>query len=276
MNVTFRNFIKILSIGAFGNEEPMEKMSGFKWKQVLKIAKLNNVSDIISAGIIKAGKDQEVAIPIYIIRSADNNVATVNNQLKEEKDKFNFAQLPIKKFANFYLNRKLNKIIYNEIHSIDTSADSLIFLNKLIDISNALLSNGINVKELVELGSYMRKHGNKTDFIKLEKWIKMLHMGHILNFIGSCLVSILHFERSEIPFLTKYDKKSYSAVCAYLEASLNKADNSDDNDMSDNKNTINHIYISRKTSFPGLKYFPLETMSLFIANITKSLSNIEE
>lgn len=276
MRIIFRNFIKLLSEGAFNTEASIEEMSEFKWRQLLQIAETGNVTDIISIGIAMAGKHNSTAIPYNIIEASKEYASKkgANQKEKEEQDKF--TQLPVKKFANFYLNSKLNKIIFNEIHSIDTSVDTLMFLNKLVNNTNILLNTGINLREITDLGLYLRKNGNTIDFVKTERWLKQLKMRHSTDLIGSFLIILFGFEPQEIPFLKKPDKKSEQYVLSYLDNILNgeeKACNVKDND---NRTTLNPISQPAKTSFKYFAYFPLEVASLFISHIIKSLSNIEE
>lgn len=276
MRIIFRNFIKLLSEGAFNTKAPIENMSEFKWRQLLRIAETSDVSDIISTGIVMADKHDGTAIPYNIIEAAKEYAAKKrdNQQEKEEQDKF--TQLPIKKFANFHLNRKLNKIIFNEIHSIDTSVDTLTFLNKLVDNANILLNTGINLGEIANLGLYLRTNGNTIDFVKTERWLKQLKMGHVTNLIGSFLIVLFGFEPQEIPFLKKPDKKSEQYIISYLDGILNGAGNARNVKRSGNLTTLNPIPQPTKTSFKFFAYFPLEVASLFVSHTIKSLSNIEE
>lgn len=45
MQVVIRNFIKLLSTGAFQSYCTLEEMSEYKWNQLLYIAKINDVED---------------------------------------------------------------------------------------------------------------------------------------------------------------------------------------------------------------------------------------
>ena len=47
MQVVIRNFIKLLSTGAFQSYCTLEEMSEYKWNQLLYIAKINDVEDFI-------------------------------------------------------------------------------------------------------------------------------------------------------------------------------------------------------------------------------------
>ena len=60
MKIIYRNFIRLLSSGAFGNICAIENMSEFKWYKLLSVAKEYGVYDYIRTGAIKIGNS---AIP---------------------------------------------------------------------------------------------------------------------------------------------------------------------------------------------------------------------
>lgn len=276
MRIIFRNFIRLLSSGTFGTEVSIEQMSDFKWRQLLHIAGTCNVSDFISSGIVRANKNDGTAIPYKIIEAANRNITQDQEPCPKKGQKTRFTQLPVKKFTNFYLNRKLNKIIFNEIHSIDTSVDTLTFMNMLIDHANTMLDTGINLRELANLGLYLRKNGDTIDFVKTERWIRQLKMRRISDLTGSLIVVLFGFDTQEIPFLKKFDKNSNKYVLAHLSNAMNDTSTGERADKQDEQAALSIIRKPGKATFGFFTYFPLEKASIFISGIIKSLSNIEE
>ena len=51
MNITARNFFRLLRAGLFGQEEPIEPMSAWKWQQLYGYACMHHVSAIVLVGI---------------------------------------------------------------------------------------------------------------------------------------------------------------------------------------------------------------------------------
>lgn len=276
MRIVFRNFVRLLSSGAFNTEDHVERMSDFKWKQTLRLAETCNVSDFISSGLATTYKSDQTAIPYYIIEAATKDFQQENGIRIKDKDANRFTQLPIKKFANLYLNRKLNKIIFNEIHSIDTSVDTLTFLSKLIDNVNILLNKGIDLKSLAGLGLYLRTNGDKIDFVKIEQWVNQLKMKRISNLIGSFLIEIYGFDAQEIPYLKKKDKKAGQYVLSYLGTALDGPQKATRDEKQTEHVSLNPIQKPEKINAGYISYFPLEVVSIAFAHIAKSLSNIEE
>lgn len=274
MEILYRNFTKLLSIGVFGENCPVEDMSEFKWNKLLRIAGICDVEDFVCDGIAKSDNKK---IPSNIYITAQNNISVIQDA--QTTANYNFTSgKPIKKFSNFYLNRKLNKIIFDEIHSIDTSINSLILLNKLIDNINSLLNNGIEIRKLADLGGYLRKYGDRIDFVKIETWIKLLKIKKICTLIGCMLVSLFSFEIEELPFMRATNNK----ILRKTDGMLNIFLTSIPQPAALNENNENHgqgINPITKPNTNPLKffnYFPVETASRFISNIAKSLSNIDE
>lgn len=274
MEILYRNFTKLLSIGVFGENCPVEDMSEFKWNKLLRIAGICDVEDFVCDGIVKSDNKK---IPSNIYITAQNNISVIQDA--QTTANYNFTSgKPIKKFSNFYLNRKLNKIIFDEIHSIDTSINSLILLNKLIDNINSLLNNGIKIRKLADLGGYLRKYGDRIDFVKIETWIKLLKIKKICTLIGCMLVSLFSFEIEELPFMratnNKIQRKTDGMLNIFLTSIPQPAALNENNE--NHGQGINPITKPNTNPLKFFNYFPVETASRFISNIAKSLSNIDE
>lgn len=276
MKALLRNFVRLLSIGTFDNDERIEPMSGFKWNKLLTLAETCNVADYINCGIIKYEASVPGIIPQNIIEAASSG----NKQPKATTPvagRYNFTSgKRIKIFSNIYLNGKYNKIVFNEIHSIDTSIDSLVFMHKLIDNINTLLNKGLDLRTLADLGLYLRQNGDKIDFIKIEDWIRLLRARSITDIISTYLILLFHFDKSELPFFRGGNKQSEIKT----EENLEKALRTVKVNISRKKPGFNQGLnpISKPNPHP-LKYFksyPLESSSRFLANTIKSLSNIDE
>ncbi|MCD8298001.1 MAG: hypothetical protein LUC88_10560 [Prevotella sp.] len=278
MKIVFRNFITLLSTGAFDTDNLSEPMSQFKWVQLLHLADTYEVTDFISLGISKMYNRNTYLIPDNILKTAKGNITDTTTIHFEDDEHYNFSQKHIKKFTNFFLNRKLNKIIFNEIHSIDTSVASLVFLLKLINTMNGFLTHDRNFRNIIKLGTYLRNSGDKIDFIKLEKWIKSLKMKGIANLIGSNLILLFNFSQDEMPFMDNVDENLYDRLYNSMEKPAKLEDNpyNDDDKPIRIRGIITPI---RKPNTHASKYFaycPLEVTSIILKNISKSVSNVEE
>lgn len=259
----------MLSTGAFNTNMPVEPMSDYKWCQLLNLSCAKNVSDIINKGIIQTAATDRSLVPQSISANVQSAGTTVTRQEQLKPVSWTKA----KKFQCPILNKRYNRIVFNERHSIDTSVESIELLDLIIDNSQNILCSNLDIRKIVDLGMFLRKEGDKTDFVKVDKWLSVLKMKKISNLIGSYLIILCGFEKDEIPFMKKYRKrlcnKTYKALSKYFsyrEEVQNTADEDDED-------------VSYKVEWGSLKYlatFPTEAASVFTLSIIKSLSNIEE
>lgn len=275
MQVVIRNFIKLLSAGAFNSNIEIEEMSEFKWKQLLYIAKINKVDDIITSGIIYLENSSDIIIPSKIEEQINKNI--FNSKTNVTSFAYNYKQSKnnIKKFSNPYLNKKLNKIIFEEVHCIDTSIDSLTFLTRSIDNVNNLLSAQSYLRDLILYGIYLRECGNKIDFIKIDRWFNVLKMKKIMNLISQYLISYFYFETDEIPFYKMEGKNVNTKIKLPFNTTLNQHEDTAET-QNESNGLIYNIPKPNTSMFKYFSYFPIETLSIFCSNIFRSLSNIEE
>lgn len=117
---------------------------------------------------------------------------------------------------NSFLNRRLIKIQKEERHSIDTSIETLYLLRLLVSNINGILANGISIRGIIQLGQYLRTRGDKVDFIKLESWLRKLHIQRMAQLEGSVLITFFDFEKDEIPFVRRVEKGAYKLTLRSL------------------------------------------------------------
>lgn len=108
---------------------------------------------------------------------------------------------------NSFLNRRLIKIQKEERHSIDTSIETLYLLRLLVSNINGILANGISIRGIIQLGQYLRTRGDKVDFIKLESWLRKLHIQRMAQLEGSVLITFFDFEKDEIPLYAEWKRR---------------------------------------------------------------------
>ena len=277
MNILFRNFLRLLSAGTFGTDEAIESMSGYKWNKLILMAKSHGIQDFVYAGITKAATANGRMIPQATYAMAQSCQAGIKAATEDGDGRQTFqAARREKKFSNKKKNKKYGKIVFNEVHSIDTSIETLVFLDKMISNVNNLLNSGVILKDIADIGFYLRSHGDKIDFVKAEDWFKQLKLRMMADIIGCHLILLFHFDKEELQYTKSISDKLLANVAADLEKAFAKVPEAAYDDAADNTNAI---YPVNKPSAQPLKYFrsfPVETSSRFVMNIIKSLSNIDE
>jgi len=271
MKIINRNFFTLLSCGAFGYEGCIEPMSQFKWEQAILMAEYFDVLPLLAKGIIthkdkcginlteKQWSDIRTAAAMAV-----NDIAMVSPHLK---DKYNMPHL-----ANAMNNMRLKRIVYDEYHSIDTSVVSLNLIEIIIKNINSLMTAGMSISGIVQLGLFLRQHGHNIDFVKTEMWIDKLRIKNMSNLIGCMLILFFHFEEAEIPFVHKKDSNTENIINRYVEHAKSKA--------SECLTRHEHPHVmADKYLCSGMRYFgymPVEAVCRTLSGFARRLSEIEE
>ena len=164
MNVLTRNYFRILREGAFGERQPIEPMSSFKWHQLRERAHEDNVESYLPGS--------------------------------EEPHK------GLRGLSEYKKGRRHKNIEKAEYHAIDTSLDTLDMLNIMLYNIDQTISGHTSLHGIIEMGRFLRKKGDKVDFVKLESWFQKLGVNRMAQLHGSVLISLFGFNIDELPFMT--------------------------------------------------------------------------
>lgn len=272
MRIVFRNFTRTLAAGTFNADEQAEPMSCFKWHQLLNAAQAVGVSEYVVRGVTNIAAANGTMIPATIQREIAANANETSDEQSAKESEQDARKPQTRKFTNFFLNRKYNQLVYNEIHSIDTSIDTITLMNLLISNMNSLISARPDINRLADLGIFLRNNGNRIDFIKAERWIRALKMRSTANLIGSYLIILYGFSDDELPFMKRYDKSLYGKVCATFCKMLLSEEQSIAYPKSGSDDTIR----IDTTALKHIKVLPSEALSRYFTSVFKKITNIEE
>ena len=107
-----------------------------------------------------------------------------------------------------------------------------------------------------------------------------LHIVNITALIGSILITVFKFDKSEVPFV---DKVSNSSYALFMHALGNVKKNSNKEEWTiregDNGFVYNNPEVLRKNIKRSFKYFPyapIEASSNFIMSFIHSISDVQE
>ena len=194
--------------------------------------------------------------------------------------------------TNPVLNRRLQSIINKEMRCRDSYyltvngmriegvPPTLNLLMIITGITQHILSDGISLKLFVDLGMFLRRIGDKVDYVQLQSQLKKLGMQTMANIIGGIMIDVFRFDADELPFMTKVSKKADGKAIGDM--------------FTVNGNTSadwyftqgNHIFIRANNSSAMrwqirhsaklMRYYPGETFTNFFVSFAHSLSHIEE
>ena len=278
MDIIQRNFFKLIRSGAFNDKSTIEAMSSFKWRRLYEIVMFQNVLDYFVRGVNNNANDKNLNLPAKLIDEiqAKLDLQDEKQSSRQEDDKIigDDAEL-----SNKWLNKRYHKIIYNEMHSIDTSTETLRMLQLIVFNTNAMLNCGINLDAIIRLGQFLRNKGDKVDFLKLEKWLSELHLQRMAQLLGSILIAVFGFEKDEIDFVKKEEPVAYKLTIKII-SNLVKDTAGEwhfrQNSAGFVQNNGKMLRRNLRRSYKYISYAPIETTSNFINGFIKGLSEIEE
>lgn len=282
MNIIKRNFLRLLRLGAFGENEVIEPMSKFKWEVIFHIANIHNVVGVIFDGIAK-NKENEALIPQDIIlkykKILDEEGYGIKAQATGSRPSVQLPDAGLSHMCNGFLNARLKRIRENEPQSADASVETLNMLDIIVQATECTMTYGLSFATILRIGIYLRVDGDKIDFVKLENWLRKLNLTRMAQLEGSILIDIFGFEIDEIPFVNKMEPSAHKIAIEALEKPIRI-------DIEEwkisQKSTIflaNNSKAMMKTVKNCMKYFffaPVEASSNFLHRFASSLSNLEE
>lgn len=282
MNIIKRNFLRLLRLGAFGENEVIEPMSKFKWEVIFHIANIHNVVGVIFEGIAK-NKENEALIPQDIIlkykKILDEEGYGIKAQTTGSRPSVQLPDAGLSHMCNGFLNARLKRIRENEPQSADASVETLNMLDIIVQATECTMTYGLSFATILRIGIYLRVDGDKIDFVKLENWLRKLNLTRMAQLEGSILIDIFGFEMDEIPFVNKMEPSAHKIAIEALEKPIRI-------DIEEwkisQKSTIflaNNSKAMMKTVKNCMKYFffaPVEASSNFLHRFASSLSNLEE
>jgi len=276
MNIIQRNFFRLIRNGAFEQKEQVEPMSAYKWGQLYQLAAMHDVAEFVYKGLQLCKEQFFLHLTDRQWQTWDKAISEIRKQSREteeETDEF----LRADHLTNPLLNRKLQTILDDEQSDIRTRQ----LLLTIIRVARHILNKGIPIRQLVDLGIFLRTEGDRADFTTLEKWLKTLRLQQVAKLESSLLIELLGFEKEEMAFAGgKTDKNVEQVVQELIEFTNTHVKDfyfSQDEDnifvhTSNGSAMLGHI----RRSARYFRYFPSETVTNFFASFAHSLSHIEE
>lgn len=258
----------MLRSGALNEFEPLEPMSTYKWNRLMALAKAQQVAEIAVRGLRNHQYDTDIPLPTIDTEAVTGGASAALADTAGPST-----------LSNYFLNRRLAAIRRGEPHQIDASMDTLALLDIIVANTVAILSHGITMGGMLVLGKYLRTKGDKVDFVKLDTWLSRLHLRRMAQLQGSILVAVLDFEQEEIPFVQRIEP--YALRLTLRSVGHSYVDAADEWHFRQGRTGFvrNNSALFRRNLRRSVRYFPygpIETVSHYLRNFAKSLSEIEE
>ena len=276
MEITNRNFYRLLRSGAFDEHQDLEPMSQFKWKRILQLAMAQDVNIYIAKGFSNCMSDPNLQLSSELKNE-------LQPYLEQPLPDVSTTTLAIMKAepnpANIFIRRRMKKIIQKDDESEDSSIATQQLLRIIVHNTSETLSRGISLRGIIEMGRYLRERGDRVDYVKLEEWLHKLGFIRFASLLGSILIRFFGFDIQEIPFIQREEKNAVKLARRSLENTA--ADTAENwhfrmrtNGMVENNSRVLRRNLGRSVKY--LRYNPFETTSNFLSNFARSLAEIEE
>lgn len=193
--------------------------------------------------------------------------------------------------TNKLLNHTLQNIIEKEFREneatyitvgearIEVPSHTLSLLLIMLSVAQYILSNGVSLKHIADMGIYLREAGDKVDFVKLQSWIDKLRMKRIAQLSGLLLMELLHFTPDELPFMNPDEKQASQKVMNELFTLKSQKGSwyfQQGEDIFVHASNSSAMMWHVRQSARNFRYYPSESFTNFFASIAHSLSHIEE
>lgn len=274
-NIIQRNLFRLLRAGAFGDKTAIEPMSPFKWRRLYQMVEAKRVEDYFVDGVNHLEHDDGLNLPQDLIRKMAQYMSEHPTRGTEQNQK----RLPNVDFSSRWLRRKYHHIIESELHSMDTSKETLELLNLIVYNQHEMLNSGMSMDGIIRLGQFLRHRGQLVDFVKMDEWLATLRLQPMAQLQGNVLVEMFAFEQDEVPFVRKKDSNARKlALVAVSQLARDTAKEWHFRQTRSGFVSSNSTVLRRnmRRSIRYIGYATLETTSTFFTNFVRSMTEIEE
>lgn len=273
MDVTTRNFFRLLRAGVFQQQEAVEPLSVWKWNRLYQLSLFYDVTVPIYEGINRCRDQYFLQIPTELDDIWQQHTSPV--QIEEEEDPNDF--LYPYHLTHPILNHRLQDILDDE--QSDSQTRRLLIL--LLQVTRYFINEGFPVKPLVELGQYLRGEDSKVDSYLFNTWMKKLKLNEMASLTGDMLITLLGFTREELPFDVNNNSAEVEQIVEeLLQPHLTSSrewyfQQGENNIFVHNSNSMAMLWYIRHSA-RYFKYYPSESITNFFSSFAHSLSHIEE
>lgn len=277
MDIVQRNLFRLLRSGAFQTKEDIEPMSAFKWGRLYQLAVMHNIIPFVYDGIIRCKAQFFLHLTDKQQKEWEKAIADYREQERKNVDLEEDEFLRPDRLTNPLLNNRLQIILDDEHSDVTTRQLLMIFIR----VVRHLFNEGMPIRQLTELGIFLRKNREKINYQAFEKWISQLRLTQMTQLTGEFLIKLYGFEEEDIPFLKNRKEKQIDHIAQELIEFTNTRSQDwyftqqDGGIFVHNTNssaTFSHV----RRSARYFKYYPSESVTNFFASFVHSLSHIEE
>ena len=273
-DVLTTNFLNLLRGGAFDESKPISIMSDYKWAQLVLLAHWHGVTPFLAKGIERYHFDDNLNIP-------EEQIEKVKEHLQASPS-VGISELYVISRVHLHnkdLNKRLQHLVSQEYGDLERSYETLQLLAILLSNVVQMLEGKSCLKGLIDLGRYLRKEGDKVDFVKLERWLTETRMVKMCELQGTLLIEGFGFSQSELPFVTQLSSNARRWMKRVLMVEHFSRHPKDSYNESHNRFALSSPGIAWRTILNTLSFrrlAPGETISTICHGVMRGLAEIDE
>lgn len=262
MDITTRNFFRLLRAGEFGQQEKVEPMSACKWRKTMLFAKAHGVEAETYAGL-------EVLNEQFFIQVIPEEIVSEWATLASDVSSHNNPQ-------RASLSPKFEKRLTAIAEQTDTSSAEYQLLEELLRLAHGLLNDDHWIRQMLVVGEMIRERGSKVDRERLNKWIDKFKLHKMMQLEGALLVELMGLQAAELPFAVNPSEFNLERIASSIPHSQEQMQFSQGKDIFVHTSNKSAIVWNARRSARFLRFSPTESISNLFSSFAKSLNNIEE
>lgn len=276
MDIVQRNLFRLLRNGAFHTSEEIEPMSVYKWGRLYQLAVMHQVVPFAYEGLNRC--QTQFFLHLTDKQRNDWRKAASDRAMQEEPDKMDEDEfLRPNRLTNPLLNRRLQQILDDEQSDITTRR----LLLMIIRMMRHLFNEGMPIRQLMELGLFLRREREHVDFITFARWLDKLQLSQMAQLCGELLICLYDFDAQEIPFMrAQYNNKVERIAQELVEFSNTRSQDwyfsQEDGGIFVHNSNSSATFSHMRRSARYFRYNPSESVTNFFISFIHSLSHIEE
>lgn len=204
-----RNLVNLIKCGAFNEKSPVEQMSPFKWRKLVNYFSDEDLLDVFADGAQSHYYDENLNLPPLMLDDVGNKMR--ENPPLSFTEKYKVGAISMN---NPKLNEKLLAVLKQEYTNENNSWETLQLLTAIITTIHNMMTGAKSLRNLVDIGVFMRNESDKIDYDKLIGFLKAIKMLRAAKLIGNMLTGALGFTSEEVPFA---DKKSKTGMNKFFK-----------------------------------------------------------
>lgn len=262
MDITTRNFFRLLRAGAFGKQEQVEPMSACKWRKTMQLALVHHVETEAYQGVEVLGDQFFVQI--------------IPDDLREEWASKAYSVRRNKSSLSPVVNNHLQKKISKLAEKADPDSPDYAIMEQIIYLTNALLTDGEWVRRLLMLGELLREHGGRLNGEQIKKMIRQFRMVSMARLQCALLIELMGLRLEEIPFGVEPSAINVKPFASAIPHGQEQMTFSQGKDIFVHTSNASAVLWNARRSARFFRFDPLGSVSNLLSSFTSSLTNIEE